>query len=224
MEAYKMAIEKEIIIQAPNFETVDTTIIGDTKLVIHKFSQKAREQIKAKQELGSVGAKGKKRAPKNFEDLYQGAFYIGKTKGKEWYGFNASAIRHAMISACKLVGFHMTKGKLGIFVEPDGFDIESGVPLVKITKGEPKKHETYVRLATGVVDICVRPMWDEGWEANPRIRYDADMFSRTDVVNLLHRAGLQVGICEGRPDSKNSPGCGWGTFRITPKLPKKSAK
>jgi len=33
-------------------------------------------------------------------------------------------------------------------------------------------------------------------------------------MNLLHRAGLQVGIMEGRPDSKDSCGCGWGTFKI----------
>jgi hypothetical protein len=28
------------------------------------------------------------------------------------------------------------------------------------------------------------------------------------------RVGIQVGICEGRPDSKNSAGMGWGTFKL----------
>jgi hypothetical protein len=208
---------KEVVIPAPNFETVNVKIIGETKLVIHKFSAKAREQMRQKQTLGSVAKKGQKRDPKNFDELYKGALYQAKEKGskfKLWYGFNASAIRNAMISACKVVGFHMTKGKLGIFIEPDGFDEESGTPLVRITKGKPHKHESIVRLQTGVCDICVRPMWDEGWEADLRIRYDADMFSREDVMNLLMRAGLQVGICEGRPDSKASCGCGWGTFRV----------
>jgi hypothetical protein len=30
----------------------------------------------------------------------------------------------------------------------------------------------------------------------------------------MHRVGAQVGIGEGRPDSKNSTGMGWGTFEI----------
>ena len=35
-----------------------------------------------------------------------------------------------------------------------------------------------------------------------------------DVTNLLMRVGQQVGIGEGRPDSKNSAGMGWGTFNV----------
>jgi hypothetical protein len=30
----------------------------------------------------------------------------------------------------------------------------------------------------------------------------------------IARVGQQVGICEGRPDSKNSAGMGWGLFDI----------
>ena len=46
------------------------------------------------------------------------------------------------------------------------------------------------------------------------IRWDADQFTLDDVTNLLSRVGLQVGIGEGRPDSKNSAGMGWGLFEI----------
>ena len=64
------------------------------------------------------------------------------------------------------------------------------------------------------VDIAVRPQWLE-WGARLRFRYDADQFSASDVVNLISRAGQQVGICEGRPDSSSSTGCGWGVFEIS---------
>mgnify|MGYP001580518047 FL=1 len=57
-------------------------------------------------------------------------------------------------------------------------------------------------------------MWREGWEARVRIRYDGDQFSLADVSNLLARAGLQVGVGEGRADSKNSAGIGWGFFAM----------
>jgi len=70
-----------------------------------------------------------------------------------------------------------------------------------------------VRNATGVADIRVRPMWRE-WGAHVRVKYDADQFTLTDVTNLMARVGMQVGIGEGRPDSKSSAGLGWGTFEL----------
>ena len=53
------------------------------------------------------------------------------------------------------------------------------------------------------------------WSATVRVKFDADMFSLSDVINLFMRAGQQVGIGEGRPDSKKSHGMGWGTFHVT---------
>jgi hypothetical protein len=58
-------------------------------------------------------------------------------------------------------------------------------------------------------------MYDVGWTANLRIDFDADIFTGADIANLVLRAGVQVGIGEGRPFSKNSCGMGWGTFEIT---------
>jgi hypothetical protein len=52
------------------------------------------------------------------------------------------------------------------------------------------------------------------WSATLRIRYDAGMLTDSDVVNLLARVGLQVGIGEGRPDSKQSAGLGFGLFEL----------
>ena len=40
------------------------------------------------------------------------------------------------------------------------------------------------------------------------------MISLEDVVNLMVRVGLQVGIGEGRPSSKKSNGIGWGLFDV----------
>jgi hypothetical protein len=69
------------------------------------------------------------------------------------------------------------------------------------------------RNATGVVDVRARPMWRR-WQLNVRIKYDSDQFTASDVVNLVARAGQQVGIGEGRPFSKSSNGIGFGTFEV----------
>ena len=204
------AKEKQVSLQIapPHFETVKFRIVGSAPYVQHKFSVKVRQMMKEKQEAGSVGQKGKKREPKDFQKCYQDAMYVAKGG---WHGIPAPSFRAAMISACRLCGFQMTRAKMAVFCVADGYDDE-GVPLVKILKGDPHYHEQVVRNETGVCDIRARPMWDEGWEADVCIRYDADMFSHDDVANLLARAGEQVGIGEGRPDSRNCAGCGWGTF------------
>lgn len=69
------------------------------------------------------------------------------------------------------------------------------------------------RNATGVVDLRSRPMWRE-WSARVVVRFDTDQFTPADVANLLVRAGAQVGIGEGRPDSRQSAGLGFGLFTL----------
>jgi hypothetical protein len=207
----KTATQSEVTILPPNFQTAVFRIVGTAPYVQHKFSQKARELMRGKQEAGSAGKKGKKREPKDFMACYEGA----KHKSADgWCGIPAPAFRCAMVSACRIVGFKMTLAKLALFIEADGLDSEDGTPLVRITKGEPQYHESAVRNESGVCDLRARPMWMPGWQAAVRIRFDADLFSVEDLANLLMRVGQQVGVGEGRPDSTNSCGMGWGTFSI----------
>jgi hypothetical protein len=49
---------------------------------------------------------------------------------------------------------------------------------------------------------------------NVTVQFDADMITAQSIVNLLDRAGKQVGIGAGRPFSKKSVGQGWGTFSV----------
>lgn len=199
----------DVTITSPNFGRVIYQITGMSPYVQNKFSQKARETMRTTQEQGSQKGKGQKRAGKDFNETYRQAIHVGE---EGWYGIPAPAFRNAMISACRIVGFKMTHAKLSVFVEPDGFDIDDGTPLVRIY-GEPEIHESMVRIAQGTADVRWRPMWRQ-WHAFVKVMYDADQFSLQDVTNLLARAGMQVGIGEGRPDSKMSAGMGWGTFTI----------
>lgn len=201
---------QEVVIAPPNFQVGEFTIRGITPYVQEKFSEKAREQMRIKQEAGSTAKKGGKREAKDFQKCFEEAQYRDP-KGRG--GIPAGSIRSAMISSCRLCGFQMTRAKLAIFVEPDTFDKTDGIPLVFI-EGEPEYFEQPVRNETGVADLRARPMWQPGWSAKIRIRFDADIFTVSDVANLLLRAGMQVGIGAGRPDSRKSTGVGWGLFEI----------
>lgn len=201
---------QEVKIPAPNFKFAQFKIKGTAPLVIHRFSAKTKDQMKAKMEAGTVPGKKKVREAKNTDDTYNEARYISK---EGWDGFHAGAIRAAMISACRLVNFKMTLAKLSIFVIQDGWDAtEPQIPLIRII-GKPKKQEDMARVETGQPYVTVRAAYHD-WSAKINFKWDADQFSITDISNLLSRVGQQVGLCEGRPDSKNSVGMGWGTFEI----------
>lgn len=210
----KKAGVREVQIAPPNMQTAVIKIRGTTPYVQSKFSEKAREEMKATQEAGSVGKKGKKRTPKDFKKCYEDATYKS-AKGE--CGIPCGAFRAAMISACRTVGFMMTHAKTsGLHVEADCKDADPndiGTELVKIT-GKRCYFESPVRNDNGKADIRARPRWEAGWTATLRIRFDADMLSISDVTNLLARVGMQIGIGEGRPDSKKSCGMGWGLFEI----------
>ena len=200
-----------LTIAPPNMLTAVFKIRGTAPYVQNKFSQKALNEIAAKHRLGSAGKKGKKREPKNFEEIYENCKHVSDDG---WYGIPAPAFRNAMVSACRVVGFAMTRAKLSVFVLADGFDKNDQTPLVEIKKGKPEYCEHAVRNETGVVDIRPRAMWRPGWESEVKVQFDADQFTIEDVANLLSRVGLQVGLGEGRPDSKKSCGMGWGLFEV----------
>lgn len=206
-----------LTIKPPRLETVEFTITGDAPYVQHAFSSEQREKMHETQAAGSGVSKNRRaKPPKDFEALYRGAMHVS-TEG--WHGIPAAAFRAAMISACRIGGFVMSKAKLSVFVVADGFSKLDGTGLVRIIRGEPRAVEHSVRNSSGVTDLRVRPMWDPGWQAVVRVRFDRDQFTTIDVANLLMRAGMQVGVGEGRPDSRQSTGMGWGTFTIDAQPP-----
>jgi hypothetical protein len=199
-----------ITITAPKIETFQIPIRGTSPLIINKFSAKARAAMMATQEAGSTAKSKKNREPKDFDAIGQSARHISQ---EGWDGIHAAAFRNAAISACRAAGFVMTKAKLAIFIDPDGFDADDKTPLVRITEGEPEIIVSPCRNQTGVIDLRPRPTYYP-WAAVLTISHDADILSQTDVANLIARVGCQVGIGEGRPDSKQSAGQGNGLFRI----------
>lgn len=209
--AAKTVADKDVVtISPPNIQTITFNIRGTAPLVQNKFSQKARQQMREAQEKPKQRGKTVVRESKDFHQRFLDARHVS-TEG--WVGIPAPSFRNSMITACKIVGFKMTIAKISVFVLADGLDEDDRTPLVRILTGEPHAHEAIVRPQFGVTDIVWRPMWDN-WTLRLRVSFDADQFTATDVTNLVARAGLQVGVGEGRPDSKTSNGMGWGTFEI----------
>jgi hypothetical protein len=186
--------ETAVVISAPKFNTVEILLQGTAPLVVARFSKKVDLMMKMAQ--GTTAKSKKERSARDYDKEADDARY------------------YSMISACRLVGFKMTLAKLSVFVEADGWDKQDGIPLVRVY-GKSETFTAHTRNATGVVDVRSRPMYRD-WAIKLRVRFDADQFTAQDVYNLIARVGGQVGLCEGRPDSKSSAGCGFGTFEVVP--------
>jgi len=202
-----METKKQVTIKAPNIQVAEFEIKGTAPLVIHRFSKKVLPDPDVPKPKNTRRTQDHPTSDERFNQ----ARYISKDG---WDGFHAGAIRAAMISACRLANFKMTLARLSIFVIQDGWDAEEPqIPLVRIF-GEAVKQMDVCRVETGQPYINARPAYHE-WSSNVKIKFDGDQFTIDDVYNLLSRVGQQVGICEGRPDSKKSAGMGWGLFEVT---------
>lgn len=202
-------VHEVVRITPPRINALPVTITGTAPFMSARMAAKTRANLLDKMTSEQVPGRKAKREARNLAEECEAAVHRS-TDG--WAGFPASAVRRAMISACRLVGFKMTFAKLSIFVPAQGFDEVDGLPLIQIF-GSYEQNIMHVRNATGVIDFRVRPMWRE-WSAKFTVEYDSEQFSTSDVVNLLMRVGRQVGLGEGRPDSRDSPGLGFGLFDV----------
>lgn len=205
----KKAESVNVSIKAPNFQTAEFNIVGTSPYVQLRFSEKAKRIMRDKMTEGQRNKFGKAREPRDFVADYEAATYRFPDDS---YGIHAASFRNAMINACRMVNLKMTEARMTVFIEADGWDKYDATPLVHI-KGTPESYEAMVRNETGVADIRVRAMWRE-WSCALRVKWDADQFNIHDITNLLLRAGIHVGIGEGRPFSKKSAGIGFGTFTL----------
>lgn len=201
--------EVKVTIKEPNFKVAKVRITGEN-YVQNRFSSENREKMAAKQREGSAAAKTRRaKPPKDFEAVYRGSMHVSQ---EGWVGIPATAIRNAMIDACRLTEFDMLRCKMCIFIIKQGLDRDNLEPLIKIN-GKPKMFIDRVKIGINQTDLAARAIFEK-WSAEFEIEWDADVFSPSDVINLLARAGRQVGIGAGRPLSKTSGGTGKGQFRV----------
>jgi len=202
-------VNEAISIRPLREQLLEFRLRGTAPYMQCRFSQKAIAKIQETHRQGQQARSKRTREARDFEDDYRQAMHLMEDGTS---GIPCSAFRNALISTCRVVGFKMTIAKLSVFIERDGLDVVDGTPLVRI-EGTPEQSILPVRNATGVIDLRARPLWRE-WAVNLRVRCDAEQFSAQDVLNLVVRAGRQVGIGEGRPDSRDSNGIEYGLFQV----------
>lgn len=211
-----MAVAKktEIVeIKPIDMKTVEVTLVGDTPLIMHAWSVKAKRMMLEAQQ---GKAKGKKKEVKNpVDDFIQSMYWLTDmpdTAGKSEeeceelfekaiengakFGFPVTAFKQAAISAAYRMGYSKDKASLrGVFfLESDYGD------MVEIVSDPPVMREDMVRIGMGTADIRYRGEF-RNWSATFRMKYNANgQYSLENILNLLNAGGVVCGAGEWRTE------------------------
>ena len=195
-----MMKDLSIKINPPNIQSMSITIKGTANLIFNKFSSKAIQMILDKQ---MKSAKSNVREAKNPQQLYEDSFYYNKEKA---ISFPALCIKQAIVSAARNVkGLAMTLLRGGVFIVGD----EDG--LIKVDYKTKEMRQDMVRVGPfkDAADIRFRGQV-KNWKMTFMIKWNADLFSADQVVNLLNIAGFSGGLGEWRPEKNGE----YGTFEV----------
>jgi hypothetical protein len=179
-------------------------VVGTAPLIVHRFSEKAKQQMLDKQQ----GKTRVKKAPKDPQADYEGAFYrLPETEpGVPRYGFPATGFKAATIGAARYFdGVPMTILRRAMFFFGEGTD-----QLIEI-HGEPHMREDVVRISAGSTDLRYRPQFDE-WTATLNIIYVPSMLTLESLVALVDAGGMS-GVGEWRPGKSDSGA--YGTYEVS---------
>lgn len=196
--------------------TAEVTIVGDSGLIVHAWSEKAKKEMLDAQQ---GKAKGKKKEFKNpVADFIRSMYWLdgmpnipdGATeeeaeeifneaikKGAR-FGFPAVAIKKAAVSAAYRQG--ITKDKVsanGSFwltgtEDPEFVEIESEEP--------PVMREDMVKIGMGTADIRYRGEF-KNWKCKCRISYLKDgAFSLENIIAMINLGGFSCGLGEWRTE------------------------
>lgn len=206
--------------------TTTVRIVGDSPLIMHAWSEKAKRMMLEAQQ---GKAKGKKKPIRNpMDDFIQAAYWMtGKPEYPDdaseeectaafekaiengaTFGFPVTAIKQAAQAAAYRLGW--VKNQMGLrgsfFIKGD----ENG--LVQIHSDRPEMREDMVKVGMGTADIRYRPMF-RNWYADLEVSYNiAGEFSFENIVNAINAGGFVCGLGEWRPERDGT----YGQFHVQP--------
>ena len=205
-----MADKKTEIVEIKPLEIkeIKIKIVGDTPLIVHAWSAKAKLQMLQAQ-LRSTKTKAKEtRDP--YDDFIQSMYWITDVPkestpdafeqavkaGAKW-GFPVTAIKMAGNSAAYRLGW--VKNQMGLrgsyFLKSEYGDLAQ-----IITEEPPVMREDMVRIGMGSADLRYRGEF-RNWSMNLILEYNASgELTLEQIVNVLNAGGYVCGLGEWRPE------------------------
>jgi len=175
---------QKITINRVNVEKASLHLVGDSPLISHAWSQKAKDMMIAKQTKKTTTSGREAKDP--HEDFLSSLYRIDDGK----YGFPSVAFKACAVRCAKSVeGLTMTDVRTGFHIPGE---------LVEII-GDPTPREDMVRIGQGTADIRYRGEFKK-WEAHVPIDLNAGVLTLEIIANLFSIGGFGTGIGEWRPE------------------------
>lgn len=205
--------EPEVIeIKALDIKTVPIKIVGDTPLIVHAWSEKAkRMMLEAQMKTTKTKAKDIRdpyddfvnslywltEKPKSTPDDFEKAIKKGAK-----FGFPVGAIKLAGNSAAYRMGW--CKNQMGLrgayFLKTEFGD------MAEIISDVPVMREDMVRVGMGSADLRYRGEFNN-WSMNLILEYNASgEFTLEQIINVINAGGYVSGLGEWRPEKDGSFG------------------
>lgn len=187
-KAGRIVVAKPIMLLPIQIQTLPITLVGDTGLIVNNWSEKAKQQMRDKQMKKATTAK----AAKDPDADFRGSLYSHPGGG---YGFPSIGVKSAAVDACSHVdGVTKVEARGAFHIYEERVEI----------KGKPVRREDMVKIAMGTADLRYRAEFPE-WKTSFLVRFNANVLSAEQILNLFDTAGFAIGIGEWRParDGRN---------------------
>ena len=187
-----------ITLQRIRREVAEIEIQGTSPLIVHRWSEKARQMM--------LDAQQGKKNPKTAKDPaadFEASMYRFADGG---HGFPIMAFKSATVKGGARVfgkAVKMTELRQVFSFLADGLGVD-GTQLARLIGPPPVMREDMVRVGMGTADIRYRAEYRD-WSAVLRIEYVPNVIDLSSVVALVDAGGTN-GVGEWRPEKSGSNG------------------
>lgn len=190
-----------------DLQDMTITIVGDTPLIVHAWSQKAKGLMLAKQ---TKAASRGREAKDPREDFLASSYRLEDGR----HGIPAVGIKNAAVTACtSIAGITKVAARQSFFIIAaraqikGAFDgaVASNALVPLLASGPPVMREDLVRVGMGVADLRYRAEYYP-WACEFTVRFNKLVLSPEQIINLLDTAGFAVGLHEWRPERDGDHG------------------
>ena len=198
--------EETIEIRPLDIKEVKIKIVGDTPLIVHAWSEKAKRMMLEAQMKTTKTKARELRDP--YDDFINSMYWLTEKpestpeafekavrEGARW-GFHVTAIKMAGNAAAYRLGW--VKNQMGLrgayFLKSEYGD------MAEIISDTPIMREDMVRVGMGSADLRYRGEF-RNWSMNLTLEYNASGdYSLEQIVNIINAGGYACGLGEWRPE------------------------
>lgn len=202
-----------LLSKKPIFHVAHFWLVGDTPLIVHAWSEKAKREMLAKQVKATRGGR-EARDPES--DFISSLYEMGDGK----YGFPVMGIKNCLLSAAhKDKGIARSAVMASLFLQAEMVRVRPAMagaicdmPLVRIWSGKPEMREDMVKIGSGLnktASLAYRGQFTN-WAFKIKSRFNPEVLTADALAFIIQESGTSEGLGEWRNGKKGV----FGSFHL----------